>query len=492
MELLARDKDGKVWGGRCGARLGGGGPIQGSMSFDGSRLYFTTRPGQPYPDPPVLDPFDAPPCDTDNELRILERLETPSGPTITEILPRGPPEGDDRYQGASLDGSKVFVATPRKLTASDQDASAQECSGTVGQSLGCDLYLYDADLPEGERLIQASAGGSGDPDPGKGADVLSSITALSPDGSHVYFAAQGVLTTDPNPVGATAVAGQPNLYLYERSAAHPSGRTAFIGPLDAGDQGRLWSAGTFFGGAYAVPLLGPGGGDGHVLFFLSKASLTADDADAGKTDVFRYEANTPELICVSCSAAGPDSNVEAGPLTEISPSSNMAEQGRWVSEDGETAAFATAQPLSPEDEDDVANAYLWKEGQHARLPGPVNSLQLPAVSPGGEEMGYSTNEALLTQDGDTARDIYVVRADGGFPPPPPPPICDPLTEGSCSGPPTAPPAGPGPATNVFVGPPNKVEKPKCGKGFVRKKGKCVKKKQGKAGKGAKHSRRAGR
>ncbi len=170
----------------------------------------------------------------------------------------------------------------------------------------------------------------------------------------------------------------------------------------------------------------------------------------------------------------------------------MAEQGRWVSEDGETAAFATAQPLSPEDEDDVANAYLWKEGQHARLPGPVNSLQLPAVSPGGEEMGYSTNEALLTQDGDTARDIYVVRADGGFPPPPPPPICDPLTEGSCSGPPTAPPAGPGPATNVFVGPPNKVEKPKCGKGFVRKKGKCVKKKQGKAGKGAKHSRRAGR
>ncbi len=191
VELLARDKDGKVWGGRCGARLGGGGPIQGSMSFDGSRLYFTTRPGQPYPDPPVLDPFDAPPCDTDNELRILERLETPSGPTITEILPRGPPEGDDRYQGASLDGSKVFVATPRKLTASDQDASAQECSGTVGQSLGCDLYLYDADLPEGERLIQASAGGSGDPDPGKGADVLSSITALSPDGSHVYFAAQG-------------------------------------------------------------------------------------------------------------------------------------------------------------------------------------------------------------------------------------------------------------------------------------------------------------
>jgi hypothetical protein len=495
LELLARDGAGEVFGGRCGSELGSGaGRIQGAISGDGSRIYFSTRPTQPWNE----ETQEGPPCSLANPLRILERVETPAGPEISGLLPSAPPGGNDVYQGASLDGSKVFLVTPRNLAASDQDTSPEECSAEIGKSVGCDLYLYDADLPEGERLIQVSAGGAGDPDPGKGANVLGSIAALAPDGSHVYFTAQGVLTTDPNPAGATATAGQPNLYLYQRDAAHPSGRTAFIGTLAAGDQGELWAAGSLAGGSYPVPLLGSDGGDGHVLFFLSDASLTAADADGGHTDVFRYDSDDPEasgLQCVSCAPGGPDSapfDASAG-AKESAPSSNFAEQGRWASEDGQTVAFATAEPLVETDEDEATNPYIWRNAQLAWLPGSVKTFQqLPALSPGGEQVGFTTTAPLLPQDGDTARDVYVVRVAGGFPNPDPEIFCDPLVEGSCQGPPTSPPGGPGPASNSFAGPGNVQQKPKCRKGFVRKQGKCVKRGKKKAGKQSGQKRRANR
>jgi hypothetical protein len=493
LELLARDKDDVVYGGRCGSRLGGGGGLnQGAISPDGSRIYFSTRPAQP---PSVGT--GGPPCNTSNPLRILKRVQGGDGPEITELISCCPSAGNDLYQGASQDGTKVFLATPRKLAASDQDAPAEPCSSTVGASKGCDLYVYDSDLLPGDPLVQVSAGGTGDPEPGKGANVLSSIAAISPDGSHAYFAAQGVLTTAANPEGAVAVDGKPNLYLYQRDAANPAGRTAFIGTLGEGDKEEVWGSGkSFAAGAYAVPLLGGGeGGDGHTILLRSKASLTANDADGGRIDVFRYESEAPALQCVSCASGPPDAapfDAFAG-STEVMLGPNFAEQGRWVSEDGRTVAFATAEALVAGDEDGAINPYLWQEGQLARLPsqvtGEVRPYKLATVSPGGEQVGFTTTGPLLPQDIDTARDAYLVRVDGGFPNPPPPPTpCDPLTEGACQGPPSVPLGAPSPASNSFSGPGNPAEPVKCRKGFVRKQGKCVKKPQKRKGK--KHEKRA--
>jgi hypothetical protein len=483
VQLLARDKTGKVWGGRCGASIGGqgGGPNQGALSADGSQAYVTTRPAQPF------DSINAegPACSTANPLRILRRVATPTGPEITELLPGGPSApGDDLYQGATLDRTKVFFTSPRALTASDLDPSAQPCSSAVGSSQGCDLYLYDSAKPEAERLTQLSAGGTGDPTPGEGADVLSSITAISPDGSHVYFVAQGVLTTTANPSGQTAQAGQPNLYLYERDAAHPSGRTVFVGTLATGDNGSVWgSQRSFFGGAYAVPLRGPGGsgaGDGHTLFLKSKAPLTPNDTDGGHSDIFRYESAALTLQCISCAAGGPDPapfDALAGSKNVLDFSANFAEQGRWASEDGQTVAFVTAQPLVSEDEDSAVDPYFWREGQLVRLPGrlsgPGSFQQFPTVSGGGEEVGFTSVQTLLPQDGDSARDAYIVRVDGGFPNPAPAVPCNPLSEGACQGPAAAPPGIPTPATPSFIGAGN--ERPvTCKKTQVRKRGKCVK------------------
>jgi hypothetical protein len=617
LELLARDKAGTVYGGRCGTHLGGGvdGTInQGAISADGSRIYFSTRPAQAPTGPcatavlsatatagsnvltsvitargtgtltsgsnvltgvavdegefipgqtisgsgipaatmisavgagtltlsqaatasgpqPLASgpqplavgqaisftgtskiPTDAVITGVSGQtvtlsanatssgsvtgltaihpLRIFTRIETPTGAEIAPLVPGGPAAGSDLYQGASLDGTKIYFTSPRKLTASDLDPSSEECGATIGKSAGCDLYLYDSTKPEAERLTQVSAGGAGDPTPGQGANVLSSVTAISSDGSHAYFAAQGVLTTDPNPEGAVAQAGQPNLYLYQRDAAFPLGHTSFLGTLDPGDRGDSSAAGrglwgterSFVGGAYAVPLLGAGeedGGDGHVLAFASKAPLTADDSDGGHSDVFRYDAEAGTLERISRAAEGgseaPASDAAVNPNSDA-PNTNFAEAGRWVSEDGQTIAFSTAEPLVPGDPDGAANPYLWREGELARLPGKEQFLgvDLPTVSRSGEEIGFSTASALLPQDGDTASDVYVVRAGGGFPNPASATPCDPISEGACQAASSLVPPTSAAATLSFTGPGNEKSRAKCRKGQVRKRGNCLK------------------
>ena len=284
LELLARDKDGVVYGGRCGARLGGGADSgrlisQGAVSADGLRIHFTTRPAQPF-DPE--HPEASPPCSEANSLRIMERAGPPGEAEITPIAP-ALPAGDDIFQGASADGTKVYFTTARQVTAADKDTGSK-CSNDLGASSGCDLYLYDSTKPEGERITMVSEGPAG-PTPGEGAEVLSSITAVSGDGTRAYFVAQGVLTDDVNSEGDTAILGQPNLYVHESGV----GQTAFIGTLAPGDQEKMWgSEASFTGDAYAVPLRE--GGDGHVLVFVSEAALTEGDTDGGHSDVFRYDA----------------------------------------------------------------------------------------------------------------------------------------------------------------------------------------------------------
>jgi hypothetical protein len=501
LELLARDKDGAVYGGRCGAHLGGEGATfnQGAVSPDGDRIFFSTRPAQPW-DP---EEGEEPPCDTDHGLRILERVATPEGPAITEIAPGGGgpgAPGDDLFQGASVDGTRVYFTSPRKLTPSDVDASSEPCAAELGASKGCDLYLYDGTRPEGDRIVQVSAGEGPEP-----ADVLSSIPAVSGDGSRAYFVAQGVLTSDANPEGATAILGQPNLYAYELEGNVNS----FITTLVPGDQSAMWgSKGTYFNDASAVPRHGPEkdtGGDGHVFAFASKAPVTPqaedgpelekeDDNDEGLADVFRYDAiaDTLELVSVPLEEGDsepeepPEHDVMVNPAVAEVVEYNFGEATRWVSEDGQIIAFATAERLVSADADAAVNPYVWSSGQLGRVPASIT--EPPAVSPVGGQIAFSTPATLLPRDIDTAQDVYVARPNGGFPEPAVPVPCKPLEEGSCQGPlPSAPPG----VSSATTAPTTGNVKPaiKCKKGKVKRKGKCVKKPR--KGKRA-HHRRGGR
>jgi hypothetical protein len=448
LELLARDKDGKNWGGNCGARLGSNSGSfwknQGAVSADGSRIYFSTRADQP----------EAGNCSESSKLRILTREENPAGVEISELIAsecdREAPDplcsttdGDDLYQGASVDQSKVYFTTNRQLADSDRDGEGffSACVGfLVG---GCDLYLYDAGQPAGERLTQVSAGevATGHPTPGSGAEVQGAV-AISGDGSHVYFAATGVLTPDANPAGKTAdeyPVSTPKLYAWDTDTEV----VRFVGPLAASDAASLWSGpGTFYNQAYPVPVTGTDlsgaevGGAGDKLFFLSNAELTPSDADGAGRDAYRYDAaaTPPTLECVSCRAGGPDAqpfSVTVRGSAAHKTGTAFAEAGRWVSEDGQSALVQTAATLTATDTNAGArDDYLWQADKLTLLPGTTFSggtagisVRPPVLSHSGEQVAFNAYEPLLPSDGDTALDVYVARVGGGFPFPEPAADC---------------------------------------------------------------------
>jgi hypothetical protein len=428
LQLLARDSDQRVWGGRCGARIGGNKQAntiisrnQGAVSADGSRTYFSTRADQPQ------EGF----CVDANKMRILVRTENVAGGEVEVQIEElfesecdrvdcSTADGDDRFQGASVDGTKVYFTTTRQLANSDEDATV-------------DLYLYDSERLDGQQLIQVSAGGAGDATPGKDAKVQGNIVALATDGSRVYFVAHDVLTSDQNPVEDSAEEGEPNLYSFS------GGATEFVGTLASADATALWgNLNAFQGGAYPVPASVQDeagqeiGGDGRTLLLQSRASLTANDVDGGRLDVFRYASVTGALECISCKQGGPDAepfDVAIRQQGEGPLRTDFAERGRWVSEDGETVVFTTAQPLLPPDGNEVSDFFVWREGELYRLPGRAFVAQNPAevsvptLSHDGDEIAFQTGTALLPVDGDNAPDIYVARIGGGFPHPVAPEPC---------------------------------------------------------------------
>jgi hypothetical protein len=475
LELLARDRFGKAWGGNCGARLGGVTPDlgtapnekrnQGAISADGSRVYFSTRPTQPATGD----------CDpAANEMRIFVREESVAGPEIEALFasecdrvspPCSSADGDDLYQGASADQSKVYFTTNRQLADTDLDGGSTSCSTTTAVA-GCDLYLYDADLPVGQRLIQVSAGE--DPTPGEGANLYNGITAISADGARAYFVAEGVLSTDPNSAGDTAQLGQPNLYLYENE----SELIAFIGTVDPDDggfnggQSDLWGS----SGILALPALG----DGHLLVFTSEAQLTADDSDGTGRDIFRYDAVAGTLVRVSKAGPGGADNgaFDVGPRKPRTLGTDYAELDRWASEDAETIVFETAEALLPEDENGIADSYLWRAGQLYLLPGNASNSVL---SHDGSTVAFITAAQLLPQDGDSARDAYALREGGGYPIAP---AAIPCVGEACQGPAPSLPAAARAASSSLIGKGNVKPNKRCPKGKrqVKRRGKarCVK------------------
>jgi hypothetical protein len=464
-ELIQRDRHGVVVGGACGAGIGGSVsaeplPKRGTTSPDGSWLYFTTNPQQPARASCNASVYRS---------RVVRRDLTPLGPEISEVgsneCTRTAPacdttDGDDNYVGASQEGNKVFFTSTRQLTNTDLDSGTSCSREPEATSRGCDLYLYDSSRPVGARLTQVSAGDSTDPTPGKGAEVLG-VADIAGDGSHVYFVARGVLTTNPNQYGKTAKVGERNLYVYERDSSYPAGRTAFIGDLAAADS-TVWKATNHT--AIAVPMLGSNlenhavGGDGHILALLSNAPLTPDDTDGGFTDFYRYDSNTGSLERVSKAAPGGSDNGPfnvsfRGPGGKAAPSQTIGEYGaepglvfqsRRISEDGQTLAFVTGEQLSPSDTDGGENAYVWHDGNLI----PIPTAGTPSVSASGDEVVFTTGSELLAEDGDGAADVYAARINGGFPIPV---AAVPCAGEACQGAPKAQPGGGAAATEAASG-----------------------------------------
>jgi hypothetical protein len=465
--LVGVDNEGKLIS-QCGTLLGGvAGNRHNAMSIDGSVSVFTAKPAcpgarnGPGAGPPVAELF----------ARIggttTAAISEPSPNSGCATLPcRGAPPADANFEGASADGSKVFfTSTQQLLDSATEDSTAGDsanpesgsgCGGTAGAN-GCNLYEYDFNKPAAQRLALVSGGDSS----GLGPEVQG-VTAVSEDGSHVYFVAKGVLAanagaaTDPiTRLLEHAVAGTDNLYVYERDASFPEGRTTFVATLAPSDS-EQWGPGA--GSAMNVT------GNGRFLVFTSTADLTLGDTSTAP-QVFRYDAATEQLVRVSVGEEGFNNNGNTSvAVTGIPrPSFYHAVSPNTVphpavSNDGRVV-FSSSGGLTPQainNQSGIQNAYEYNEGhvylisdgRDAVIDNNVQGVFVVGISASGQDVLFLTHDQLVPQDGNTLPDIYDARSGGGFPPPVIPEACqgDP-----CQGQPGAPPGLATPASATFSG-----------------------------------------
>jgi hypothetical protein len=343
------------------------------------------------------------------------------------------PASAAEFQGASEDGSRAFFTSTQRLTDSgseDEAASAEVTCRNVGGPNGCNLYMYDFGLPAGRRLVDVSAGDVSGVGP-----RVQGVMAVSPDGSHVYFVARGVLATEPNSQGAHAEKEANNLYVYERDGVYPEGHVAFIASLPQSDEGE-WNTGT--GYETARSNVTP---DGGVLVFESHGALTLDDTrGVGPAQIYRYVAASNALSRVSVGQRGFNDNGNAGVAgarlaepREYLGNPSVADDGEYVffeSPVGLTAGALNDVPIGADvfnsQTDYAENVYEWHAGQVFLISdgrdtgafgtGIANSdVRLIGADASGANVFFTTADSLIPADTDTQVDIYDARVGGGFP-----------------------------------------------------------------------------
>jgi hypothetical protein len=463
LRIVNLDNSGALIGPATAPVLGGSPSASQAVSADGSRIFFTTTPAG-------------------GVATLYARTSgatttTVSNPSPAECTTCDPTAKAASYVGASDDGQRVFFIGSQQLLNADTDTGAN-CTATV--TAGCDLYEYDFEAPVGHHLVQASGGGAGDLTPGSGAEVQG-LVQISSDATHVYFFAKGVLTTVPNAGGQIASTGASNLYVFERDAEFPAGRTRFVATMPAGESSALVGANS---AAQTTP-------DGRYLVFGTAAQLIATGPEAdtdSATDVYRYDSKTGELRRVSIGEPGyPASNngnttgmnaivQHAGGLVSqngpnLGPAGSRSRRAA-ISDDGSSIVFATAEKLQADDSNGGTGAsvcveptnssrvgcdvYLWHEGT-VRMISPSSppssegsAIPLEAgISASGADIFFTSPGRLVPADIDANGDVYDARVGGGFPSPAPAPACE--GSESCHGAPLTAPAG-GPAgTSSFSG-----------------------------------------
>jgi hypothetical protein len=443
----------------CGASLGAVGGSGGNrdnrasynaVSAGGETVFFTPQPEQAglCTGPAVAELYAR--LGGSETVAISEPTPAQCGECITTA--RGPAE----FQGASEDGSKAFFTSGQELLPGAE---------------GGNLYEYDFANPAGEKVLRASTGAPGHETSRPG---VGGVLSVSADGSHVYFVAAAKLT-GANAAGAEPEEGRRNLYLFERDASYPQGRTAFVATLSAAD-GEDWGRNNG-----ALVKTSP---DGRFLVFSSSAELTPDDTST-VAQLFEYDAGQERLVRVSIGQNGynGDGNVEAQADVPRLPA------GPALSADGADVFFESARGLSPGALDD---GVIFEEEGHPRYAqnvyeyrsavgggGSIAAGEVALISAGNDlaELGsgqsatrlygaglsgadafFSSGAPLVGQDTDTQIDLYDARAGGGFPQPPALAGC--AGEG-CLGPISPLPAPAPAASSAFSAPGNPQPHSSC-------------------------------
>ncbi len=457
-----------------------------AVSETGARIFFTSRSSPTDSERELyvrwddaLDP--GPPVTV--RVSASERTDCAGDPTcggnnVPDPAPEAGPSGA-QFGLASADGAVGVFASQARLT---NDATAVPADGP-GLSYGldacvlvrCDLYRWDANAPEGQRLTDlttADAGGGG----------VVGVLGGSRDASKVYFVALGVLASGAAP-------NQPNVYLWERDVgvrlvAKLDSTPSNLGlVMDEGTWSRSLSTGSpsngaqdhVFGGVRVTD-------DGRFLLFRSQARLTPYD-NAGHFMLYLFDAEDGSLVCVSCNPRVAESSEDALLRMQRSSVFQPPWLNRNVSASGRSVVFESREALVEGDSNSVADVYEWStDGVRLVSRGiDAEDSSLLDASSSGEDVFFITRGRLVDSDEDSFVDLYDARIGGGTPGLPRQQVC---LGDECQGSPSRPPGLTEPATEHLENPGKVMRKPKrkrCKKGFVerqiRGKKRCTKRKR---------------
>jgi hypothetical protein len=428
----------------CGTQLGSSSPEEfvnrpatflgstyNAVSASGARIFFTAvgateSGGEACKGPPVSELFDREEIPlNEGELPAADMRTVPiSEPTTAACVAclMGEELKAAVFEGASMDGSKVFFITEQHLLA-----------GVEGSS----LYEYNFDAPEGDRVSLISSGVA--------KPEVQGVARISEDGSHVFFVAKGDLAgAAKNSIGNSAVMGGDNLYMCV------NGQITFIATLSSSD-GSDWSR------ADSRPVLASG--NDRFLVFTSRGDLTDEGLEGEKPQIFQYNVETDTLMRASIGEDGYNDDdmtpvVGSAIVNELpvarsykNVDSPASANGIQAPSDG-AVFFSSPDALTAGALDDqldsqgtalVPNVYEYHNGQVYLLsdghdistvygsPG----TELAGSDPSGEDVFFFTSDPLIPADENTQQDIYDARVDSGFPTLAPSSGCD--EESKCQG-----------------------------------------------------------
>lgn len=370
-----------------------------------------------------------------------------------------------RFETASRDGTKIFFTDEQRLTS---NSTASRMSNA-----GVDLYEFDTTTGKLTDLtVDPQAATSGET-----AAVQGLIIGSSEDGSAVYFAANGVLSSAANIEGDKAAPGsctpEPehgasgarcNLYREEFSGAG-WGQPTFVASLSAEDIQGFYTQVNNSNLQYVSARVSP---NGRYLAFMSNRSLTGYDNrdtnaaahDARDEEVFRYDSVTGEIRCASCDPSGarPAGVFDPGLASQSDEGLGLLVDRRdtwegkwlaanlpgWTGYEGQTALyqsrylsdggrmfFNSVEPLASADRNAKNDVYEFEssgEGSCAVAGGCVALISSGSsksesafldASASGNDVFFLTTSALVTSDHDFDFDVYDARvcgAEGCIPP----------------------------------------------------------------------------
>lgn len=379
---------------------------------------------------------------------------SPGGPThVVSLLPGDvTPTENSHYLGTAEDGSAVVFEVGGTMYERRNDSSTVEVAsggaGYAGLSSNGDTVFYT----QAGNVFAFDAGTKTVTPIGSGG--ASKVVSVSADGSHVYFESPQQLD------GVKGKPGAPNLYVWDGTTLR------FIAVLEPSDFEGLVNLGSWqeaigpvqnnlTGRAEDPSRTTP---DGSVLVFQSHGVSTHPYDSEGHWEIYRYDAGTGQIDCISCSptgsGAGSNAELESTGLTTANPPTNAVSRIRNVTDDGRTVFFQTGDALVLGDTDGVGDVYEWKEGKVSLISSgrSSNANFLVGMTADGHDVFFKTGDALVPEDETGGSgSIYDARVGGGFPFGEASPPC---SEGSCQGPGSSPPGLPPASSAEFYGPPN--------------------------------------